>query len=108
MATLNPNAGLSGYMMVAGVPLHPGVRLGVTLEREGITQQQLADATGLSRFRVNSIINGRRAMTPASAVLIGAALGTSAESWISQQTRYDLYEARCGLIDAVENIERIR
>jgi addiction module HigA family antidote len=80
-------------------PGHPGAVLGLTLRRYGITQQQLADATGVSRFRINEIINGKRAMTPDSAVRIGAAL---------MQARFDLYEARCGLIDAVDNIVRLR
>ncbi len=48
---------------------------------------------GVSRFRVNEIINGRRAITSETAILLGKALGTSARFWMNLQVAVDLFDA---------------
>jgi addiction module HigA family antidote len=75
-------------------PRHPGDWLQADMRRGGMTQTVLAELCGISRFRVNEILNGKRTMTVESAILIGAALNVSAESLMSMQVRYDLYHAR--------------
>jgi addiction module HigA family antidote len=67
------------------------------LEAHGITQDRLAAAMGVSRFRVNEIVNGRRAITAETAILLGASLGTSPEFWLNLQQAVDLFEARTKL-----------
>ncbi|GEM_PF-5639599 len=54
----------------------------------------LADALGTSRFTVNQIIQGHRAITADMAVRLEYVLGTSAEFWLDAQKRLDLYRAR--------------
>jgi antitoxin HigA-1 len=69
-----------------------------------ITQDELAKAMGVSRFRVNEIINGKRAITAETAILLGKALGTSAKFWVNLQTAVDLFDAGkklAGVADAV-------
>jgi len=60
----------------------------------GITQSGLAAHLGIPIQRVNEIVNGKRGVTPDTALLLSAALGTSAEFWINLQTSYDLAQAR--------------
>lgn len=58
-----------------------------------ITQQQLADAMHVDRVRVNNIINGRRGVTPDTALRLERVLGPSAEFWLNAQQRVDLWDA---------------
>jgi antitoxin HigA-1 len=41
------------------------------------TRDELAKGMGVSRFRVNEIINGKRAITSETAILLSKALGTN-------------------------------
>lgn len=76
-------------------PVHPGQ----TLEREylqprGITQTEFAARLGISFQRVNSLIRGRRGVTPDTALRLERALGVSANEWLRQQLEWDLYQAK--------------
>jgi addiction module HigA family antidote len=75
-------------------PPLPGEWIRKRMDRLNITQDNLANMAGISRVRVNEIVNGKRTLTADSAVLIGNALGCSAESLMSLQVRHDLYQAR--------------
>jgi addiction module HigA family antidote len=59
-----------------------------------ITQEALADALDVSRFTVNQIINGHRAITADMAVRLAHVLGTSPDLWLDMQKRVDLFEAQ--------------
>jgi antitoxin HigA-1 len=59
----------------------------------GLTQAELAAKLGVSRVAVNEIINGKRAVTPATAMRLGKAFGTTPEFWINGQIAVDLYRA---------------
>jgi addiction module HigA family antidote len=85
-------------------PRHPGEWLQADMRRGGMTQSVLAKLCGISRFRVNEILNGKRSITVESAILIGAALNISAESLMSAQIRYDLYiyRARKSLGESID------
>lgn len=56
----------------------------------GLTQAAFARHIGVSLRRVNEIVKGKRAVSPETAQLLAAALGTSAEFWMSAQSSYDL------------------
>jgi len=56
----------------------------------GMTQTAFAKHIGVSVRRVNEIVRGRRAVSPETAQLFAAALGTSAEFWMSAQSSYAL------------------
>jgi antitoxin HigA-1 len=81
----------------------PGDWLRDRLGRDRIRQHWLSLHCGISRFRVNEIINGKRTMTVESVILIGEALNVSAESLMSMQVRYDLYlyRARKSLAEGI-------
>ncbi|RXG97206.1 HigA family addiction module antitoxin [Bradyrhizobium sp. C-145] len=75
------------------------------LTPHNITQDELAKAMGVSRFRVNEIINGRRALTSETAVLLGKALGTSARFWMNLQVAVDLFDAERKLGAAAASVQ---
>ena len=75
-------------------PPHPGeVIKSLCLEPLGITVTQAADALGVSRKTLSAILNGRAGISPEMAVRLSIAFGTTAESWMNQQTQYDLWHA---------------
>ena len=43
--------------------------------------------------RVNELVNGRRGITPSTALRLAKFFGTSAEIWMNLQQRWDLYRA---------------
>ena len=75
------------------------------LKAHGITQDRLADAMGVSRFRINEVINGKRSVTAETALLLAAALDTSPEFWLNLQRAVDLYE---GQLHLASNLERVK
>lgn len=67
------------------------------LAAHNIKQHDLADAMGVSRFRINEVINGKRAITAETALLLAAALGTTPEFWLNLQRAVDLHKGRLEL-----------
>jgi antitoxin HigA-1 len=55
-----------------------------------MTQTAFARHIGVPIRRVNEIVRGRRAVSPETAQLFAAALGTSAQFWMNAQSAYDL------------------
>lgn len=75
-------------------PPHPGeVIKSLCLEPLGVTVTQAAEALGVSRKTLSAILNGRAGITPEMAVRLSIAFDTSSESWLNQQTQYDLWHA---------------
>jgi len=75
-------------------PPHPGEILReLCLEPLNLTVTEAAEALGVSRKTLSAIINGRAGISPEMAVRLSIAFGASAESWLSQQTQYDLWRA---------------
>lgn len=64
------------------------------MEEFEITQDQLADHIGVSRYSINQLANGRRRITADMAIRLGEAFGTDAEHWMNLQQRQDLEVAR--------------
>ena len=58
-----------------------------------INQTELAQALGISRRRVNELINGRRAITPDTAVRLGLYFGNDAAFWMHLQVAWDMHVA---------------
>ncbi len=76
-------------------PTHPGeMLLEEFLRPLGITQRQLAEAIHVPYQRINELSNGRRGMTPSTALRLGKYFGTSADFWMNLQLRWDLYHAQ--------------
>jgi addiction module HigA family antidote len=75
-------------------PPHPGEILReLCLEPLNITITEAAEALGVSRKTLSAILNGRAGISPEMAVRLSIAFGTSSESWLNQQTQYDLWQA---------------
>lgn len=75
-------------------PPHPGeVLRELCLEPLGLSVSEAAKALGISRKTLSSILNGRAGISPEMAVRLSIAFDTSAESWLNQQTQYDLWLA---------------
>ena len=75
-------------------PPHPGEALReLCLEPLGVSVTDAAEALGVSRKTLSSILNGRSGISPEMAIRLGKAFDTSAESWLNQQVQYDLWEA---------------
>jgi addiction module HigA family antidote len=75
-------------------PPHPGeVLRELCLKPLGISVTAAANALGVSRKTLSSILNGRSGISPEMAVRLSIAFETSAESWLNQQSQYDLWLA---------------
>jgi len=75
-------------------PTHPGeMLLEEFLKPMGITQRQLSDAIKVPYQRINEIINGKRGITPSTALRLAKYFGTSEDFWLNLQLRWDLYRA---------------
>jgi addiction module HigA family antidote len=75
-------------------PPHPGEILrGLCLEPLDLSVTEAAQALGVSRKTLSSILNGRSGISPEMAVRLSIAFNTTAESWLRQQLQYDLAHA---------------
>jgi len=83
--------------MVMHNPPHPGeVVREFCIEPLGLSVTEAAKGLGVSRSSLSELLNGRRAISPEMAIRLSAAFGGSAESWITQQAKYDLWQALKG------------
>lgn len=75
-------------------PTHPGeMLLEEFLKPLGMTQTELADRIHVSFPRINEIINGKRGVTPDTALRLSRLLGTTPEFWLNGQQNWDLWQA---------------
>jgi addiction module HigA family antidote len=75
-------------------PPHPGAFLESRfLKPLHISQTELAEALGVSRRRVNELVNGRRAITPDTAVRLAMYFGNDASFWMHLQVAWDMHAA---------------
>jgi addiction module HigA family antidote len=75
-------------------PPNPGQFLETRYLRPlAITQTELAEALGVSRRRVNELVNGRRAITPDTAVRLAMYFGNDAAFWMHLQVAWDMHAA---------------
>ena len=75
-------------------PPHPGeVLRELCLAPLGLTVTDAARALGFSRKTLSSILNGRAGISAEMAVRLSIAFNTTPESWLTQQIRYDLWQA---------------
>ena len=87
-------------------PTHPGeMLLEEFLKPMGITQRNLANAINVPYQRINEIINGKRGITPSTALRLAKVFGVSADFWMNIQLRWDLYFAMKSESDALNQIK---
>jgi addiction module HigA family antidote len=87
-----------GQLASLGIPARRPPQPGQFLESKflkplGISQTDLAQALGVSRRRVNELINGRRAITPDTAVRLAMFFGNEAAFWMHLQVAWDMHSA---------------
>jgi len=76
------------------LPIHPGRILKRELAARGLSANRLALALRVPSGRITSILNGKRAVSPETALRLGRYFGNSAQFWMNLQTRYDLAVAQ--------------
>ena len=87
-------------------PTHPGEMLKeeflIPME---ITQRELADSINVPYQRINELINGKRGVTPSTALRLAKYFGTTPGFWMNLQLRWDLYRAQRVEAKQLEKIE---
>lgn len=76
------------------VPVHPGeVLREECLEPLDMSQTEAAERLGISYPRLNEVVNGRRSVTPDTALRLARLFRTDPEFWLNLQQAYDLWHA---------------
>ena len=80
--------------IVPDIAIPPGELLAEEIEARGMTQRELATLMGRPPQVVNLIINGKKAITPQTAIQLERALGIAATIWVGLEAQYRLALAR--------------
>jgi addiction module HigA family antidote len=90
-------------------PTHPGeMLLEEFLTPMGLSQRDLALGIRVPYQRVNELVNGRRGVTPSTALRLARYFGNSPGFWLALQHRWDLYQAERVEASELERIEPVR
>lgn len=74
-------------------PVHPGCFLDRHyLKPLALTQSVLARELGISRRRVNELVQGKRAMSPDTAIRCARRFGLPAADWLAMQADWDAWQ----------------
>lgn len=90
-------------------PIHPGeMLLEEFLKPLGISQSEFSIKLGVSFQRLNEIINGKRGITPDTALRLEKVLGMSADFWLGLQIDWDLWHTmHSSAYDKIERLEPV-
>lgn len=90
-------------------PTHPGALLREEfLQPLGIPQTDFAERIGVSYVRLNALVNGRRGVTPNTALRLEQATGMDADFWLGLQMDWELWHERHSPdASEIERIERL-
>jgi len=77
------------------------------LKPMGLTQRELADSIHVPYQRINEVINGRRGVTPSTALRLSKFFGVSPDFWLNLQLRWDLYFAQQSEADELKTIKPV-
>jgi HTH-type transcriptional regulator/antitoxin HigA len=72
----------------------PGDIIRRELEARGWTQKDLAHIMDRPEQTISEIANGKKQITPETAIQLGEAFDTSADLWLNLETKYQLHKAR--------------
>jgi len=88
------------------IPTHPGEMLREEfLSPMELTQRELANGINVPYQRINELINGKRGITPSTALRLAKYFGTTPGFWMNLQLRWDLYRAQQVEAMQLEQIE---
>ncbi len=71
-------------------PVHPGRILRRELKARELSANRLALELKLPSGRITDILNGKRGISPETALRLGRYFGASARFWLNLQTAYEL------------------
>ena len=96
-----------GY--VPAPPISPGDILRDLIRSDPeITQERLAKSMHVSRFSINQIVNGKRAVTAEMALKLARVMSTTPDLWLNLQKDVDLYAARRKLGEKIRALKVLR
>ena len=72
------------------MPIHPGRILKRELSARSLSANRLALELRLPSGRITDIINGKRGISPDTALRLARYFGNSARFWLNLQTAYEL------------------
>lgn len=75
-------------------PVHPGEIIKEEMESRNISQREFARQVNISYTALNELLNGRRPLTPTTALMFEAALDIPADALMNIQTKYTMQTAR--------------
>ena len=84
---------MSATVGPARVPT-PGRIIRRELEARGWTQKDLAHIMDRPEQTISQIVQGRKRVTPETALELASAFGTSADLWLNLEAAYRLHRAR--------------
>ena len=71
-------------------PVHPGRILKRELAARGMSANRLALELKVPSGRITDILNGKRGISPETALRLGRFIGNSARFWLNLQVTYEL------------------
>ena len=73
------------------LPIHPGEILAEDFMKPlGLTQYRVAKEIGVPARRINEIVQGKRAITPETALRLERFFGWPAQVWLNLQGHYEM------------------
>jgi antitoxin HigA-1 len=78
-------------------PVHPGEILKEEIKARGVSANALAIALRTPSGRITDILNGKRGVSPETAMRLARYFGNSARFWLNLQTAYELAVAEAEL-----------
>lgn len=89
-------------------PTHAGkMLLHEFLEPMHLTQRDVAEGIGVPYQRINELVNGRRGVTPSTALRLAKYFNTTPDFWLNLQQRWDLFQANRNEQDALRRIKPV-
>ena len=73
-----------------------------------MSQSDLAKKIHVPYQRVNELVNGKRGITPATALRLAKFFGMSAGFWMNLQLRWDLFHAQRAEAKELKRIRKVR
>ncbi len=87
-------------------PPHPGEVLREFLPEE-MTLEEVAQRLGVSRVHLSRVLNGHSAITAEMAMRLGLLTGTSPESWLASQMKWDLWQVSQKPLPPVQPLRKV-
>ena len=88
-------------------PPHPGeIIRELCVEPLDLTVTEAAEALGVARKTLSTLLNGRAGISPEMALRLSKVFGRTPEGWLRLQLQFDLWKAEQSL--DISNLKRIK